>query len=125
MAPHDSISAGCQAADDAGISTVVHRNIRAITEMRQETERRLTASDRLARRVTALMGAMWCLSGHILFYGGWIAINSHLMPGIKFFDPFPFPMLTMIAAVEAILLAIFILISQNRMQRLADRRADL
>jgi uncharacterized membrane protein len=34
-------------------------------------------------------------------------------------------MLAMAASVEAIFLSTFILISQNRMQRLADRRAEL
>jgi uncharacterized membrane protein len=34
-------------------------------------------------------------------------------------------MLAMIASVEAIFLSTFVLISQNRMQALADKRADL
>jgi uncharacterized membrane protein len=112
-------------ADDAGISVVVHRNIRAITELRQQTEGRLTASDRVARRVTAIVGTMWCAYAHVFFYGAWIAINCGLSPRIRPFDPFPFMMLTMIAAVESIFLVVFILINQNRMQKLADRRAEL
>jgi uncharacterized membrane protein len=114
-----------QSADDAGISAVVHRNIRAITELRQETEIQLTASDRVARAVTAFVGTMWCVYGHVLFYGAWIEVNCGLVSSIKPFDPFPFLVLTMIAALESILLVIFILISQNRMQKLADRRAEL
>jgi len=41
------------------------------------------------------------------------------------FDPFPFSFLTMVVSLEAIFLAIFVLISQNRMARLADHRAHL
>lgn len=111
--------------DDAGISSVVHRNIRAITELRQQTEFQLSASDRVARWVAAVVGTMWCVCVHILFYAAWIAVNCGLVRSIKPFDPFPFMMLTMIAAVESIMLVIFILISQNRMQKLADRRAEL
>ncbi|MFT3772780.1 MAG: DUF1003 domain-containing protein [Minicystis sp.] len=48
-----------------------------------------------------------------------------VVPGVRPFDPFPFVMLAMIASVEAIFLSTFVLISQNRMAALADRRADL
>ena len=41
------------------------------------------------------------------------------------FDPFPFGILTLIVSTEGVLLAIIILISQNRMIRQADRRAHL
>ena len=46
-------------------------------------------------------------------------------PGLRPFDPFPFVMLAMAASVEAIFLSTFVLISQNRMAELADKRADL
>jgi uncharacterized membrane protein len=44
---------------------------------------------------------------------------------IPIFDPFPFGLLTMIVSLEAIFLATFVLISQNRISAEADRRADL
>ncbi len=40
-------------------------------------------------------------------------------------DPFPFPFLTMTVSLEAIFLALFVLASQNRLTRLADKRAHL
>lgn len=43
----------------------------------------------------------------------------------KPFDPFPFVMLTTVVSLEAIFLSLFVLLSQNRMQRLADERSDL
>ena len=41
------------------------------------------------------------------------------------FDPFPFPFLTMTVSPEAIFLALFVLASQNRLARQADRRSHL
>ena len=38
------------------------------------------------------------------------------------FDPFPFPFLTMTVSLEAIFLALFVLASQNRLARQADKR---
>jgi uncharacterized membrane protein len=52
-------------------------------------------------------------------------INSGAVSWITPFDPFPFGVLTLIVSTEGVLLAITILISQNRMSRQADRRAHL
>ena len=41
------------------------------------------------------------------------------------FDPFPFPFLTLLVSLEAIFLSMFVLMSQNRMSRQADKRAHL
>lgn len=109
---------------EGGLSSVVHRNIRALTEVRKQQERRKTASDRIADIVTRFAGSMWSVYVHTLLFGGWIIINLGLFRGIEPFDP-TFVMLAMIASVEAIFLSTFILISQNRMQHIADHRAEL
>jgi uncharacterized membrane protein len=54
-----------------------------------------------------------------------VIANINLIPGLTPFDPFPFGILTLIVSSEGVFLAIFILISQNRMRRQADRRAHL
>jgi uncharacterized membrane protein len=47
------------------------------------------------------------------------------MPPIRPFDPFPFSILNQIIALEAVLITAFVLMKQNRMSKLADRRAHL
>ncbi len=106
------------------MSGVVRRNIRALAEVRQAEDRRKSTSDRVADGVTRFAGSMWSVYVHAVFYGGWIVANKGLVPGLKPWDP-QFIMLAMIASVEAIFLSTFILISQNRMQAQADRRAEL
>jgi uncharacterized membrane protein len=44
---------------------------------------------------------------------------------VELFDPFPFPFLTLLVSLEAIFLSMFVLMSQNRMSRQADKRAHL
>jgi uncharacterized membrane protein len=51
-------------------------------------------------------------------------VNLGWLPGVPRFDR-SFTVLAMAASVEAIFLSTFVLISQNRMQALADKRADL
>src|SRR5947207_12435981 len=61
---------------------------------------------------------------HVAWFGLWLAVNLG-WTGLKPFDPYPFNLLTMIVSLEAILLATFVLISQNRLSEIADQRADL
>ena len=61
---------------------------------------------------------------HLAGFGFWIVANLGWVPGVPRWDE-SFVILAMIASVEAIFLSTFVLISQNRMQAAADRRADL
>ena len=78
-------------------------------------------SDWIAR--TAASG--WVILLHVVWFGGWIAVNSGLISWRPPFDPFPFPILTMTVALEAIVLTLFVLASQNRLAVQADKRSHL
>ena len=54
-----------------------------------------------------------------------MAVNSGLTPLAYPFDRYPFPILNQIIALEAVLMTAFVLMKQNRMSKLADRRAHL
>lgn len=64
--------------------------------------------------LTAICGSSAFLVFHIIFFTFWILVNMGYVTEIAPFDPFPFGLLTMIVSLEAIFLAIFILVSQNR-----------
>ena len=59
-------------------------------------------------------GSVTFVYAHVAWFGLWILLNSHLIPGVQPFDEFPFGLLTMIVSLEAIFLSTFVLISQNR-----------
>ena len=61
----------------------------------------------------------------MILVAGWIAANLNLIPGARAFDPFPFGILALFVSSESVFLTIFVLISQNRMSRQAERRAHL
>jgi uncharacterized membrane protein len=75
--------------------------------------------------MTRTFGTMSFLIGNAVFFGIWILINTHSIPGIPLFDPFPFSLLTTIVSLEAIILAIFVLISQNRTVKVDDLREEI
>ena len=110
-------------SDSPQSPSLITRNIEALLEKRQEAEQKRSFQERLADRVTTFTGSLLSVYLHLLIFGGWIAVNTGVMP-VKKFDP-TLVILAMAASVEAIFLSTFVLISQNRMQGLADERADL
>lgn len=114
--------------DPAGrseVDGVMRRNIQALIEVRRRMEQKKGREEVIADAITSFAGSLTFVYLHAAIFGGWILVNLGVVPGIEPFDPFPFVMLAMIASVEAIFLSTFVLISQNRMAAMADRRADL
>jgi uncharacterized membrane protein len=109
---------------DRVMTRVVGRNIQALLARRQEEERRKRLQDRTADAITRFTGSMRFVYIHLALFGLWILVNLGWLPIVEPFDP-TFVVLAMAASVEAIFLATFVLISQNRMTALADKRADL
>lgn len=84
-----------------------------------------TLEARIADWATSYFGTLEFLLLNAIITIVWISINSGHIPGIAVFDPFPFILLTMILSVEAIILTITVLMSQNREARIATLRDEL
>jgi uncharacterized membrane protein len=112
------------AGDNPALSNVIERNIRTIINLRLEAASARSVQDRLADAVTAVSGRMLFVYLHIVWFGLWFLLNTGRF-GMPPFDPFPYGLLTMVVSLEAIFLATFVLISQNRLSAEAEHRADL
>ena len=55
----------------------------------------------------------------------WTFVNADKIPDIAPFDTFPYPLLSAITSFEAVLIAAFVLMKQNRIGIIADRRDHL
>jgi uncharacterized membrane protein len=106
------------------LAPVVERNINTIVELRDQVRRNRCLQERVADAITAWSGSMWFVYVHVAWFGLWIPINLHLTR-FPAFDPYPFGLLTMIVSLEAIFLATFVLISQNRQATVDSQRNDL
>jgi uncharacterized membrane protein len=100
-------------------------NAEAIARLEREALRGRSAGERVSDAVTRTVGTATAVALHLLWFATWVAVNLGLGPGVAPFDPFPFGILTLLVSGEGVLLALVILISQNRMARQADRRAHL
>jgi uncharacterized membrane protein len=105
------------------LAGVVHKNIRALLEVRRSQDAKRTMSDALADRVSLFAGSIQSVLLHALTFTAWLVWN--VLPGTPKFDPYPFVMLAVLASVEAIFLSTFVLISQNRQAQMNERNAQL
>ena len=84
---------------------------------------RLSILDRISDWLAWFSGSMPFLILHSLWFITWISLNKFILP--RPFDEYPFGLLTMIVSLEAIFLACFVLISQNRQAQKDKVRADI
>lgn len=101
------------------------RRRRVIKSLKAQADARRTPSERFADWLTDFFGTVGFLTLNALWFMAWILINMGWIPGIQPFDPFPFGLLTMVVSLEAIFLAIIVLISQNRAAKIADLREEI
>ena len=106
---------------------IIRKNIAALAEVQRHDDEQRTLTDRAADRITLFSGSMAFVYLHVVWFGVWIVLNVGLFArfGLRAFDEFPFGLLTMIVSLEAIFLSTFVLISQNRMARASEKRAEL
>lgn len=103
----------------------LHRKKRLIKSFKEKANAKRTFSEKFADFMTTKFGSMTFIWVNAIFFASWFAINTEQLSGIPVFDPYPFGLLTVIVSLEAILLAITVLISQNRASRLADFREEV
>ncbi|OGM56108.1 hypothetical protein A3E46_01470 [Candidatus Woesebacteria bacterium RIFCSPHIGHO2_12_FULL_46_16] len=80
---------------------------------------------RIADWLTSSFGSIAFLLANLVFFSAWILINTGRVPSVPVFDPFPFILLTMAVSLEAIMLAIVVLMSQNRQSYISTLREEL
>ena len=98
-------------------------HIDSIVRQEEEALERRSIAERLADGVGIFAGSPPLL--HLIFLIGWLLVNRGKIPTIRPFDPYPFSLLGVIVAVEAVILSSFILMRQNRMMRRGERRDHL
>lgn len=101
-----------------------HRR-RIIKSLKAKTDAQRSVLDKISDSMRNVFGSMPFLAANVVWFVFWIVINLGLIPQVMPFDPFPFGLLTMIVSLEAILLATFVLISQNRAAKIDDLREEI
>ena len=101
---------------------IQHRVARNVNE---EMPPSSSFGERFSDMLTAVAGDIRFVYFSGFWFFTWIVLNTHLIPGVEAFDPFPFGLLTMVVSLEAIFLSLFVLISQNRQTARDKIRNDI
>ena len=109
----------------APAEAVLEENVEEIKAWEMATLQSRSPVEQLSDWIAAKAASTPAVLAHVLWFVSWIAINLGWIPGVAPFDRFPFPFLTLTVSLEAIFLSLFVLASQNRLARQADRRSHL
>jgi uncharacterized membrane protein len=111
------------AADSVPAS--VAENVEKIISVESEALRPRSRSEAITDSIGGFVGTISFVVVQIVAFGGWVIVNAGIVSQIPPFDPFPYPLLSSTTSLEAVLIAAFVLMKQNRMAIVADRRDHL
>lgn len=103
----------------------VQEHIDLIARHERDFLSRRTRAEKLSDGIAGFAGSLGFIGIHLVIFAVWMGMNSLKVTQPHHFDPPPFSLLSTIVALEAILLASFILIRQSRIGRRSDERDHL
>ena len=125
-APPTAAPAAAPEQSSAADLDPIGQNIESILAFYLREEQSLTRSQRVLETISDSLGRPFYLGAIVLFVVLWILANVLAPPlGRAAFDPAPFHWLQGIVGLGAFLAMIVVLIKQNRLARLEERRAHL
>ncbi|HEY4394990.1 MAG TPA: DUF1003 domain-containing protein [Polyangia bacterium] len=99
----------------------------ASRDINEEVEDRRTTVMKMADWISEFSGSLPFLFIHCGLFALWIVLNTGPLAhtGLGGWDPFPYGFLTMCVSLEAIILSVFVLLSQNRQVARDRTRNDI
>jgi uncharacterized membrane protein len=95
---------------------------RYVTELVRDADRWY---EKGAARIASFVSHPVYIIIHVIWFAAWIAVNTGFVMLGRRFDDYPFSLLGIVIAIEAIFVTGFLLITQNRQSQHADKRAEL
>lgn len=80
---------------------------------------------KLADSLTSSFGTITFLLGNLVVYVLWVLMNEGKIPGLPMIDPYPYSFMNSFVSIEAIILSIIVLMSQNRENQRDTLRNEL
>ena len=101
------------------------RSHQIIKSFKAESLKNRSFAVKMADALTTKFGTLGFLIINIALFVAWVLINNGRIPGVAPFDPYPYVLLITTVSLEAIVLAIVVLISQNREGYINTMRDEL
>lgn len=108
------------------VSDAIDSNVAKVSEFARREGAKRTLVQRVIERVSVFFGEPAFLIGFLAACVAWIAADSALhRAGYGYFDPPPFSLLQGIVTFVGVLIAMAVLVRQNRLARVEEDRAHL
>lgn len=98
------------------------KNIDSIVQLEQGFLRERSTLDWASDVISTFVGSVYFVIAHTVLIAAWVVVN---IPSVWGFDPYPYQFMNLVLAVETVFLSTFVLMSQNRQTRQADRWAHI
>ncbi len=98
------------------------KNVQTVGELERQAVQHLSLLERVSHAITSVAGSKTFIVVHLIWFVVWVFVVNR---GADAPDPYPFNLLNLLVSLEAIFLTSFVLMTQNRMTKQADRRAHL
>jgi len=102
-----------------------HKALGEFAYVAEQLSATTTRLEKTADQVARFTAHPHFVTFHVAWFVAWIVLNSGAVGFVLAFDAFPYSLLGILLAVEAILITGFLLISQARQSRHAELRAEL
>jgi len=101
------------------------RNIESIIRLEKEDESKFLPHHRLFHAIGWFVGTVYFVAFQFIMVGVWIVLSTTSASHGLVFDKYPFPLLAIALALEAVLLTSCVLIRQNAIDQASERRNHL
>lgn len=100
-------------------------NLDTMAEFYAREHANISNTQSAIEKISAIFANAIYFAAFIAIVVGWIAVNEFDIFRIPHFDPSPFTLLQGIIALNGVLITIAVLVRQNRLTRLEEKRAHL
>jgi uncharacterized membrane protein len=107
------------------VATTAKKNIEAIAQLEQQILSQRSVTERSGAEIARFFGSLWSILAHTGLFTTWIAWNTAEFTGIRPFDRYPFPLLSLVVGIEFIFLTTFVLMNQKHQMRRAEQWSHL
>lgn len=102
-----------------------HKALGEFKYVLEELQAKKNWIEKLADKVTSFIAKPHFIIIHLLWFAVWILANEGYLGQIPNFDEYPYSLLGIILAIEAVFITGFLLISQNHQANYSEKRAEL
>ena len=86
----------------------VAQNVEKVIQVENETLRPRSRSEAVTDTIGGFVGTISFVIAQVVAFAVWIIVNAGTVPQLAPFDPFPYPLLSSVTSLEAVLLAAFV-----------------